>query len=487
MRSTILCFSLILFFQTASVWAQQKNSKAPVKKGQSKKVAKKVGKKVNDKLPAVKPMPEMVVPDNALIEKEVQQLKGLDEQLKKENAGKKKEVVRGIVDLHSHIHSHLPYGFMLFGGDPELPADPELTYKHPFKQHMNLDLLKKSGISIYMSATLINVFAFTESQARKQVLEQMEYLEKMVARHSKDFALAKTPEEARQAIQEGKIVFIHCFEGADYLIDTPAEAKEWAKRGVAMAGPIHLVDNVYGDASVMSSFRAILNWKGWLKRTFIPSWREGLSDEGKIAVENLLKAGIIVDTAHMSEKSFDQTVTMAKGQGLGVVMSHGFARHVREEERGLTDEQIRELYLNGGMGAVTGGGNMIHPHNNQSVPIRYPADYCRDSIDDYLMHVRYFEGRLGINAFPLGLGTDFNGFVPGHKPRFGDLGCFENGGVTAFDKEGLAGPHRIPDMLAYLKTQAVGVEAYYQSAEHFLSMWEKARKYAESFNQLPQK
>ncbi len=381
-----------------------------------------------------------------------------------------KEIV-GLVDLHAHLAVHLPFWFMLFGGDPEKASSPKLTYSHAHHQHMNVDLLKKSGVKIYVQAALVNSFGCSKAKAEKQVLEQLEYVENVAKRHANDFAVAHTPEEARSIIAQGKMALIHALEGAEFLIDSVDDARFWRKRGVAMIAPIHLTDNEYGDASIMSGIKAVVNWKGWLKRAFWPSSRHGLTVLGKVAINNLLKAGIIIDTAHMSEQSLDQTLGLTATAKMPTIMSHGFVRQIRQEERGLTDRQIKSIYDLGGMLAITAGLPMLHPHGPLTPPVS--SDHCQGSVDDYLLHVQHLEKLLGVNTQPMALGTDFNGFVAHLRPKCGAA-------LTDFDRQGLAGPHLIPSMMDYLKNKNVGVESYNRSAERFLQIWEQAVVHADA-------
>ncbi len=388
--------------------------------------------------------------------------------------------VKGVVDLHAHIASHIPYWFMLFGGDPESTASPDLTHDHAYHQVMNLELLKKSGVKIYLQATLVNILGFSKTIAEKQVLEQLEYVENLAKRNSADFAVAHNPAEARAIIAQGKIAFVHAFEGAEFLLDTLDDVRAWQKRGVAMIGPIHLGDNQYGDSAVMKGRLVVVNLIGWLKRTFWPSSRQGLSPLGQVAIQNMFKAGIIVDTAHMSELSLEDTLQEAKKLQLPVIMSHGYVRDIRDEERGLTNQQMKSIYDLGGMIAVTGATFMLHPHNPLIPPL--PENHCERSIDDYLLHISHIEKQFGVNSVPIGLGTDFNGFVPHFRPKYGDAGCSPVSAILGkplpFDVLGLAGPHLLPSMFNYLERISPGVQSYDRSAERFLQIWEKATSYA---------
>lgn len=356
-----------------------------------------------------------------------------------------------VVDLHSHLASHLAYGFLLFGGDPE-SAPPEIkkvTHQHKHHQQLYREWLLRSGVQLHLMAAIPNVFALTRDIAWAQVEEQLKYVEDFVSQHPKEFVLAKNPKEARTAMEQGKIVLLHAIEGGEYLLDTPEDAQHWARRGVAMIGPIHLVDNEYGGASVMTGGRSLLNWKGILR-----SEEKGLSPEGKQAIEHMMKAGLIIDTAHMSSKSLDETIAFARPHRLPLVMSHGFFRAIREEERGLTDAQIRELLDLGSLMGLTLGGATLTPLKGPA----HPA-CASGSVADFHAHSEFFSGKFSRSS--LALGTDFNGFVDHLAPcPTQGKGIWETGVRTPVDLGVLV--------------KEISPTLWENSAEKFLEIWERA-------------
>ncbi len=363
-----------------------------------------------------------------------------------------------VVDLHSHLASHLAYGLILKGGTPD-DAPPVLegfTHQHKFHQHLYRDWLKKSGVHIHLMAALPNVFAFTRDQAWKQVEEQLQYVEDFAKRYADDFVLAKTPVEAQAGLAANKIVLLHAIEGGEYLLDSQADANHWAKRGVAMIGPIHLIDIDYGDSCLMHG-RQVLNWKGAVRRGVLGGVDRGLSDKGKAALAYMMKAGVVIDTAHMSPKSLDDTLTLTKAENLPVTLSHGFFREMRQEERGLTAESFKRLYDQGGLFGLTLGGFALYPLDGQD------KENCTlGSVADFKRHIDYVTS-ISAGRPILALGTDSNGFVDHLAPC---LGSGDDSGVWA---TGVRTP-----MDFGILTQQIAPDHWQQSGERFLAIWQAA-------------
>lgn len=377
-----------------------------------------------------------------------------------------------MVDLHTHLASHIPYGFMLRGGTPSDQPPANLpTYKHTFEQQMYRQWLMNSGIKVFVDAGLVNIFKFEKEAAKDQILRQFEWTQKFVNENSDAFALAKTPMEAKQALDNGKIVFVRALEGAEFLVSSPDDVKYWKSLGVAMIGPIHLVDNMYGDASIMPGGKGILNPLGSWRRLFNPQKRKGLTELGKKAVNMLLDEGIIVDLAHMSPESTDQSIAIHEKRNLPVIMSHGYLREIRNDPRGLTKQQVQKIYELQGMIAITSGEGMLHPHDSDFAG--KGEDYCKNTIDDYLLHYKKLQQYVGEEA-PIGWGSDANGFVSHFRPKYGQLGCFPMGkNSDKFLAHGLRGLFDLKAMFNFLDSQGIATEPIKNSSVRFLEVWQK--------------
>lgn len=244
---------------------------------------------------------------------------------------------QGIIDLHTHLASHIPYGFMLFGGTP-LDSPQEITHQHTFDQQMYTQWLIDSGIKIFVSAALTNPFAINKKISMQQIQKQIQFTNFFIQKNSKHFSLATNPKEARMALGQGKIVFIHALEGAEGLLETKEQVAQLKQWGISIIAPIHLIDIDYGDASILKGAKAVLNWKGWLRENIIPYKRVGITSKGRKALEYLMKEKIIIDAAHMSSLSFDQALEQTKSKNIPLLVSHTYLKSIHSDKRALSDD-----------------------------------------------------------------------------------------------------------------------------------------------------
>ncbi len=388
--------------------------------------------------------------------------------------------VEGIADLHSHPAMHLSYNFLLDGKTPDDAPNTGITPEHARLQHMYKDWLIQSGVKLYVAAAIPNVFAYTREAAWEQVEEQMRYVEDFASRYSENFYVAKDPASARQKILEGKVVFVHAFEGGEFLVDSLEDARHWAKRGVSMIGPIHLIDNFYGEASIIPGGKSVLNWRGYLWRRMLGAKPKGLTPMGEHAMEYLFRAGIIIDTAHMNERSLDQTLTLAEAQDIPLISSHGYLREFRKEDRAWTVEQIERFKKLRGLLAITLAPKSLVDHPGPSSP----SVACELGLGHYARQYVALTQQLGADE-PIAYGSDFNGmvdhFFPCDKnswPELPTIGDSLDPYITNFWSQGLRHPGDLPAfkkaLTAELSKKQLDTRPHDGSAERFLQIWEKA-------------
>lgn len=116
----------------------------------------------------------------------------------------------------------------------------------------------------------------------------------------------------------------------------------------------------------------------------------GLTKLGKLWCKLLRGDGVLVDTAHSSERTFYDVIRFSKP----VVNSHSCAYSVQKDKRNLRDGQILEIARSGGF-----MGLCLHS------PFLNGKNIAR--IDDVIRHVDHIFGKFGTTF--LGLGTDFYG------------------------------------------------------------------------------
>jgi microsomal dipeptidase-like Zn-dependent dipeptidase len=269
--------------------------------------------------------------------------------------------------------------------------------------------------------------------------------------------------------------------------------------------------------------------------------RNGLKQAGFDYIRALMQRGMIVDTAHMSDKSVNDVYSvLAERPGYPAVISHA---HFRRE--GLQDPQETAEYLaseydisDSNLDRVRAVGGVIGPFMHQpridpgsidpdpANPISRVGNDCGDSSKGFAFAFDYAERRV---PGGVGMATDMT-FIPLVSPRFGDHPCegfralqhpqaeraaqvrrgavriqpdpvryvgvppiantkqrdplipFRiDGHLSDFNKEGLAHFGLVPDMLQDLKNVGFpqrDFQALFASAEAYLEMWERVEKAA---------
>ncbi len=389
--------------------------------------------------------------------------------------------VVGLVDLHSHLGAHLAVAPNYSPG-PDAPLPQRPSYKHRFSQQMFREELLKSGTVLFVNASYEHPvrIGFRSKKAVARTMEkQFAFTEAFIASDPEHFALARNPAEARAAIADGKIVFVHAIESAYHVIDTPEDIQHWADRGVALVTPIHLADSPYGGASYTDTLGWILNVKGQFKHAFAPKKHRGLTPRGKKLVQGLIDAGIVVDVQHMSWDSIDDTLDIAELNGVAPIATHSTVFSVRGEPHAFRDDQIEDIYRMGGMIGIAGNPEGQNPHPARPFWASHPkpVDYCPRTVDDFALHYSHLVELT--KGQPVGWGSDWNGGVIHARPKYGKHGCnptrSDGAVMDAYDTAGLVHIGALPAFVEHLERDG-GVDdgPLMQSAERFLQIWEIA-------------
>ncbi len=134
-------------------------------------------------------------------------------------------------------------------------------------------------------------------------------------------------------------------EGAGAFASDVGRIDEFIARGVRLVGPAHARDNLLAGSATGKK-------------------RGGLTALGKEFCERVYRAGALVDVSHLSDKSFDDVVTIARRVEAPIVATHSNARKLRAHRRNLTDAQLTVIKDTGGVVGLNlhrgflGGGTM---------------------------------------------------------------------------------------------------------------------------------
>ncbi len=160
-------------------------------------------------------------------------------------------------------------------------------------------------------------------------------------------------------------------EGAHPLEGDLAKIDLLFEAGLRMAGITHFFDNALGG-SMHGETKA------------------GLTDFGKQAVMRMQELGILIDLAHASSAVIDDVLAMSTQP---VVLSHGGVKGTCDNNRNLSDDQIRGIARTGGVVAIG----------------YWDLAVCGTDAAAIARAIRYVVGLVG--AEHVALGSDFDGSV----------------------------------------------------------------------------
>jgi membrane dipeptidase len=193
----------------------------------------------------------------------------------------------------------------------------------------NIDIprMKEGGLSaiffsIWISSKILG------PDAVKQALDQIDAVRETVRKNPKNLMLATTAADVREAKKQHKIAVLMGVEGGHMMGNDLSVLRTFAALGVRYMTLTHMDNNEWADSS-----------------TDKPA-HNGLTDFGKDVVREMNRLGIIVDIAHVSDKTFYDALETSKAP---VFSSHSSCRAICNAPRNMTDDMMRDLAKHGGV------------------------------------------------------------------------------------------------------------------------------------------
>ncbi|MBK8254246.1 MAG: membrane dipeptidase [Polyangiaceae bacterium] len=325
-------------------------------------------------------------------------------------------------------------------------------------------------------------------------------------------AVATTPKEAREIIRNNRLAIVLGAEVDDlgdltdrlaelrYEAQMREEIRRYVRRiqqlGIRHVFPIHLVNNGFGGAAIYDGLFAgatafmrnehfglidgssskifyrldqdqdrtlaalvapVADWRNLYRKTSETEkgWvghqnSVGLTAAGWVLMEELARAGMVIDLDHMSDRAVEQSLCFGETVGYPMMASHTAFRDLEfvpqypfadkkarnletanpkhfASERSRTADQVRRIRDLGGIVGVGTGmavrtASRWKPKFNDPSLLKTLTDEACDGSSKtfalgYLYAVDAMEGR------GVALGTDANGFAPQMAPRFGPFAC----------------------------------------------------------------
>jgi membrane dipeptidase len=215
------------------------------------------------------------------------------------------------------------------------------------------------------------------SSLKERALYQARKLQDTAGRSGGKFTLIRTAADLSEyldrRIQEPQITAgILGVEGAQALEGDLANIDVLFEAGIRMMAPTHFFDNDIGGSAHGVE-------KG------------GLTEKGKEMIRRMQSLRMIVDLAHASAKTIDDTLALATRP---VVVSHTGVKGTCDNARNLSDEQLKAIASTGG---VIGIGY-------------WDTAVCGTGVADIARAIRYTANLVGVEH--VALGSDYDGAIP---------------------------------------------------------------------------
>lgn len=264
--------------------------------------------------------------------------------------------------------------------------------------------------SVYVSANL------PEPQAVQATLEQIDVMKRLIARYPNDLQFCTDTTCIEQARKAGRIASLLGMEG-----------------GHSIGGSLAVLRQMH---ALGARYMTLTHFKNlaWAESATDTPMAQGLTPFGKDVVREMQRLGILVDLAHVSEKTMLDALSVA---GAPVIVSHSNARGVNHHPRNVPDTALDAIKANGGVVMV----NFYPPYATEAARVRNatrageearlkalhvgdPAGLAKGlagwdkanpevpgALTDVADHLDYIAKRIG--ADHVGLGGDFDGIERG--------------------------------------------------------------------------
>ena len=260
--------------------------------------------------------------------------------------------------------------------------------------------------SVYVSANL------TDQQAVQATLEQIDVIKRLVARYPAEMQFCTDTACVEAAWNQHKIASLLGMEGGHSIGGSLAVLRQMYALGARYMTLTHFKNTAWADSATDAPVH------------------NGLTDYGKQVVREMERLGMLVDLAHVSEKTMLDTLAIA---GAPVIVSHSNAFALDPHPRNVTDAALDAIKANGGIVMVNfyppyvleAGRQWSAEHDaaearfkalNRGSPEAAKAALAvwdkdhpmpRGSVSDVADHLDYIAKRIG--ADHVGLGGDIDG------------------------------------------------------------------------------
>src|SRR5215472_9477070 len=213
----------------------------------------------------------------------------------------------------------------------------------PNTDHMtDLPRMKKGGMGAQFFAVYVAASYVEGNHAAHRTLQMIDTVRHdIIERYPNDFVLATTAADIRRAHHQHKIAALLGIEGGHAIEDSLRLLRRYYDLGVRYMTLTHSNSNHWADSSGDGN-----------------KPNNGLSELGKQVVLEMNRLGMIVDIAHVADKTFWDALETSKAP---IFSSHSSCRAISPVPRNMTDEMIVALAKKGGVVQINFSCDFLNP------------------------------------------------------------------------------------------------------------------------------
>ncbi|WP_219894775.1 dipeptidase [Aquisediminimonas profunda] len=195
------------------------------------------------------------------------------------------------------------------------------------KMHTDLARLRKGMVGGQFWSVWVSTDQ-SEVSAVREVTEQIDVVERLVAAYPKDLMLAKSADDIEAAFRQRRIASLIGMEGGHSIGSSLAVLRQMYRAGARYMTITHSKNTPWADSA-----------------TDAPK-SGGLAPFGVAVVKEMNRLGMLVDISHVSEKTMMDVLDTTAAP---VIFSHSGARAIDGHARNVPDSVLARLKTNGGI------------------------------------------------------------------------------------------------------------------------------------------
>jgi len=211
--------------------------------------------------------------------------------------------------------------------------------------HVDFPRLREGEMHAPFFALWVPVF-FQGAEAIRRTLDLRDAMQWLLDKYTDQIELATTAADIERIVKAHKISAFLSIEGGHAIDDDLAVLRMYYRLGIRSMTLTHARNTNWADSS-----------------SDTPA-HNGLTDFGKEVVREMNRLGMIVDLAHVSDKTFFDALEVTTKP---VIVSHSSMRAISNVPRNLTDEMLRALAKNGGVIGINFGMGFINPRDAEAL------------------------------------------------------------------------------------------------------------------------